>query len=485
LGLTQAAMAARKLGCDYIWLDLLCLNQRSSGDKKLQVKNMANIYRKAGAVLIMFGGCGAAQGLDKTSPWIDRAWTLQEATLNGYGTTWGLVEWTLPGYGANLKFPTGLGHESYSLTLSRVHRTLAVFRLSELLDGVNIEEPATKVYVTKTRQRKLPANASFEERTKTIPEEEISLHLRVRCLGRHQTAVATLTAVFEIGMEDDWKGNVKIGAMWRSMWLRTSTKPQDMIFSVLHLLDVDIAVDYTRSLDDLVQELIQKTSARPAWLTIGHKIPVAASSGLVPTLATFAANSEPTYRVHGVTYPAVSLLGQSGMCSRFDIVVTTLPQQTGHRICGQSLKVEEMKKLKAQDDGDFIMGDQMQRVQLQLSSERVRITSECWFEGEMGSLVVIAGQRLGAHRSAWKGGVEADPDPYVILLEEKTTVTAGSVWTKVGAGKLKISEEIIKKIKRSHIWVGHAGEVVSCNCTEGRSKGYFVADVRRKYLRML
>jgi Heterokaryon incompatibility protein (HET) len=50
-GLQEAAMAARHLKCDYIWLDLLCIEQLESGDKAIQIHNMSKIYESAAAVL--------------------------------------------------------------------------------------------------------------------------------------------------------------------------------------------------------------------------------------------------------------------------------------------------------------------------------------------------------------------------------------------------------------------------------------------------
>jgi hypothetical protein len=63
-GLGQAATAAKYLGCEYIWLDLLSINQRSHDDKVLQIKQMGNIHKSASAVLIMTGGVSAAQSGD-------------------------------------------------------------------------------------------------------------------------------------------------------------------------------------------------------------------------------------------------------------------------------------------------------------------------------------------------------------------------------------------------------------------------------------
>ena len=119
LGLIQAASAAKKLECDYLWLDLVCLNQLSREDKRLQIDNMANIYKNAKCVIVMFGGCAAAQPLDQDSVWINRAWTLQEATLNS--STWGLFEGEFPGDDPepSLSFERGLGGRSPNIPLLR------------------------------------------------------------------------------------------------------------------------------------------------------------------------------------------------------------------------------------------------------------------------------------------------------------------------------------------------------------------------------
>jgi hypothetical protein len=55
LGLMQAAIAARHLKCDYLWLDFVCLNQTSKADKKLQIKNMANIYAYCAYTIVILG----------------------------------------------------------------------------------------------------------------------------------------------------------------------------------------------------------------------------------------------------------------------------------------------------------------------------------------------------------------------------------------------------------------------------------------------
>lgn len=67
LGLVQAATTAEDLDCEYLWVDLLCLNQVDSEDKKKQIANMHRIFANATAVVVMPGGLSAAQRVDCVS----------------------------------------------------------------------------------------------------------------------------------------------------------------------------------------------------------------------------------------------------------------------------------------------------------------------------------------------------------------------------------------------------------------------------------
>jgi hypothetical protein len=66
-GLQQAASTTNFLGCEYIWLESLCLNQLSKKDKALQILNMGNIYKITAAVLVVIGGIQAAHDLHSSS----------------------------------------------------------------------------------------------------------------------------------------------------------------------------------------------------------------------------------------------------------------------------------------------------------------------------------------------------------------------------------------------------------------------------------
>lgn len=162
LGLVQAAIAAESLDCEYIWLDLLCLDQTSPKDKALQIQNMARIYSNASSVVVMVGGIHAAQSLGTPSAWIHRAWTFQEATLCFQPQV--LVQWDYPG-----SF-SGNGH----LSIKKLRGKIALVALNELLE--------------------LTSGKKFEAGTLITPKRDIEyeLDLAFHCLGTDQTAMVAL-----------------------------------------------------------------------------------------------------------------------------------------------------------------------------------------------------------------------------------------------------------------------------------------------------
>ena len=87
-------------GAEYVWLDVVCLRQKTEIDSleqlrqqewKLDVPTIGNIYRAAVKVVRYFNGLGirfSNNGWDDPRHWLQRAWTLQEIatenrTING------------------------------------------------------------------------------------------------------------------------------------------------------------------------------------------------------------------------------------------------------------------------------------------------------------------------------------------------------------------------------------------------------------------
>jgi hypothetical protein len=292
-GLRQAAKAARFLGCEYIWLDLLSLNQISDADKTVQIKKMGLIYEKATAVIIMPGGVAAAQRAEDEAPWITRAWTLQEGVL--CPNTFVLILRTTPSLG-------------YGRDRTYVDEDLAVYTLKSLAGG---------------RGTNVSTGTSFN----------------VNCFG-HDSTVRSLQAILEAGSNL----TMKRSAAWRSIWLRRSKKEQDMVFSVMHLLGVEMKVDYSKSRDYLIRELAWQVGELPSFLDIGP-LPFWDNYGLLPKLPTFTQHGRPILRIDGREADAHDYINGSTYISRFDLKMLTgsWPFLQGDMICARIFEIQRQK----------------------------------------------------------------------------------------------------------------------------------------------
>ena len=293
LGLTQAAKAAQFLGCEYLWLDLACIHQDRHDDKVLQIAIMGHVYERAIAVIVMPGGVAAAQDIDHYTPWMTRAWTLQEATLSPDNVHVLILheKWDRDNYDYTV-MTTGPWYN-----VKNIDDHLAVSGLRDLLScrkgGLKIERTSKSTGYTE----KVP--------------------FTVRCFGEDEALITALEGLIT-GQTDAMRKS----AAWRSMWLRTSTKPQDMVFSVMHLLGVHIDVDYKRDREGLVLELARKTSSFPSWLDIGFNIPFDPRFGLVPALPLFLSNSAPCYDLDGEV-PVHKFIEQGTYITEYDLKILT------------------------------------------------------------------------------------------------------------------------------------------------------------------
>ncbi|KAF2733412.1 hypothetical protein EJ04DRAFT_468378 [Polyplosphaeria fusca] len=222
IGLRQVALAAQmsQLGAvDYFWLDFLCLDQidkydnNGHNDKEmsLQIAIMGQIYEKAHAVLTMIGGIPAVQAVNQRTAWMDRAWTLQESVLNP--NTWIYIKWP------------------------RLHLTVP-----------KSPSPGNWVFY----RVPLPTVLVLDGMTKKagdIPRRALRA-----CLSS--------------------KPSIKYTGVWRSMFMRTSSKPVDVVYSIMHIFKTHID-PYRKNrkpefvFNDLARKTAAKTRVGPVWLTIG------------------------------------------------------------------------------------------------------------------------------------------------------------------------------------------------------------------------
>ena len=439
-GLVQAARAAKYLRCEHLWLDFVCLHQTSKTDKKLQIKNMGHIYQNATAVLVMPGGVSAAQRAEKSAGWINRAWTLQESTL--CPDTYVLLDWprrhsiTVGGI-KNAKFES-LGD-------------IAVIRLLGLLEI-----------------RVSPEDIYYE----VDGEEDEELKIDVECFGQDTKALMALWAMLEANGDP----YVLKSAAWRSMWMRTSTKPQDLVFSVLHIFGADIEVDYSRPVDDLLLELAAKTATFPVWLYVGHDMPINPRSQLLPALPTFVPNSVPVYETGRANIPVSSFIISFDYISKFDIKVTSLPDLTGHSICGQFLEVKGWEEGESGlsdkafldtyfpgDDTSDQTDDEPTTSTLHLASSTGEAKVESRISGSVGTHMVILGETSPYRFLEFQEMAVLSPDGPSVLFFRQTTANDG-IWENCGSARLNKS---ITGTERRHLDVGicPGAYLRTCTCT--------------------
>ncbi|KAK3339930.1 ankyrin repeat-containing domain protein [Lasiosphaeria hispida] len=523
LGLVQAAVTAHAHRCDYLWLDLLCLDQLSATDKGLQIRNMAAIYRHASMVVIMPGGVAAAQNFDQPSAWINRAWTFQEATLARQSYV--LVSWSLRGsfsYFSKLRCPGRVGPMP-AIAVASLQSLAEHGPLTELGTATLVADDGTgsRQYESRSRVLCLGSNAASVSALASAigasePEKENAkdgfrpsafhdsdgpalppgwdtdesssdddgdyarlvqkFHKAADSSpGRETTGAPNPSHIARGAMEEeqaaarpaflDLEAGVRYASVWRSMWLRTSTRPQDLVYSMMHLLGAQIKVDYRRSVDELIFELVGKTRSAPAWLAIGYHLPVRPESGLIPLYPDFGSHLEPTFSFGGTAVPVSEVVCNGDFfCSEFDIDIKHSSLTDGHLVCALVLDIDKISGHNPEElDPDSLS---LHEVQLSLSCPPAyRLNATCRFKGHVGSLAVV----VGDHSQEAGLGFSAShfSKPFVIFLERKKT----GMWQKTGAGWLDETLAAVGigvfRMTRRHLRVG-AGSAdkvpVECDC---------------------
>lgn len=251
VGLEQVAQACKHVTggpVKYFWLDFLCLDQvtkKNDLEKQYQLCIMGSIYESATAVITMIGGIAYAQGVTQRTAWMDRAWTLQESILNSQ--TYICVKW--PTSKPNVQKPGKPGKYWKFTTINWKHKlspptdSLYLISLQDLLDLTDAQPlkisgvPHVSILDGMTR------NAGY------VPRRALRA-----CLSADN--------------------RIKHTGVWRSMFMRTSSKPVDVVYSIMTIFKIRVD-PYRKNRDPafVFADLARKTAAiakiGPVWLTLG------------------------------------------------------------------------------------------------------------------------------------------------------------------------------------------------------------------------
>ncbi|KAJ7249501.1 hypothetical protein B0H12DRAFT_1324437 [Mycena haematopus] len=257
-----ACVAARKYDSELFWLDRLCILQDSKQDKIWQIHRMFRVYQSCAVCLVFPGGLVRLARLDDSTTWIDRAWTLQEAMVPGR---------------EKVKIVFQLSHPSYH---------------SFILDRCDVEK-----YNDAFRHR-ICADAQKDDETKPygrlvekVLEEDRSATCALQPLCSKLWSVALFVQYFAPELvHDQERFPIRIirgiearmlrtamdsrGRTWIAAYTRSSSRPVDMVFSIMDLLGVHLDVasfgegDGTKAMIAIIKSLMKAPRATATWLFI-------------------------------------------------------------------------------------------------------------------------------------------------------------------------------------------------------------------------
>ncbi|KAI3602880.1 het-domain-containing protein [Moniliophthora roreri] len=244
--LHHGCMAAMLEGAEKLWLDRLCILQTSRMDKAWQIMNMSSIYRHCVACIVLPGGLARLVDPTERTDWINRAWTLQEVTLPKksivlFAWSHGSVVWR------DYELMSGIPGDSLKVPITEV-----------------IPEQSAVAPVTEVLKACFHFTGSVYYDDKATQKGAV---LKVNILGPSRAAsVASLLWTLEANHPI-----AKETAIWQSAILRTSSRPVDMIFSIMHLFNVTLnPLDFGKNdrigaTIALAKEIL-RSGGKPAWL---------------------------------------------------------------------------------------------------------------------------------------------------------------------------------------------------------------------------
>ncbi|KAK7752484.1 hypothetical protein SLS62_005637 [Diatrype stigma] len=203
--LRTICLASLSLECDMIWLDQVSIIQTNPSDASWQIKNMYRIYSACKACLVLPGGLRRLPGLAEQTSWIQRAWTLQEAVAPP--RVYCIFQWP---WGEAVQLQA-----HFSVIITDIETGMSgMAGLKNLLSGSLV----------------CMSLLSTDTKIKGLGVQPINIFTNAE--GVRSSVEALLGA-----LNHDNKA-IRAGAIWRSALMRTSSRPVDMIFSIMGLLGV-------------------------------------------------------------------------------------------------------------------------------------------------------------------------------------------------------------------------------------------------------
>ncbi|CAL1703432.1 unnamed protein product [Somion occarium] len=254
--LFHACIASLKKKVHYLWVDRLCIIQTSRNDKMWQIRSMYKIYKECALCLVLPGGIGRLVGLSEETEWIQRAWTLQEVMAPDDAMA--LFKWE----NGDGWFHGPVAHGDLEVVIRGESAMADVIDLClPYLGGVM----GGQTYFVR----------DDDETDNDSQPTQVRIKMEPILFGREPSHVLALLGVLW-GRDAD---PVTPQAIWRSALMRVSSRPVDMVFSIMGLFDVSLDPNAFPDPNDrlgvtiaLAQEILRK-GGNASWLVASLQVP--------------------------------------------------------------------------------------------------------------------------------------------------------------------------------------------------------------------
>ena len=281
--LRHICAAALEHNCPYLWLDRLCIMQNKTDagkeDRRWQIRHMYQVYKSCKVCIVLPGGLQRLAFIDEPTTWIHRSWTLQETLAPPDAVV--VFRWRLGPGNARVPMDGRIGLGSFPIT-EALHTNGAVMLSLRLLlvasavgsmifkpNAPGKEEVLVRVSIFSAH----PPPLWYDSSKTTQP----------RILA---TNVCALCMAMEPGVMADPER--RRHAVWQSALMRTSSRPVDMVFSIMGLFDVELDPgvfhkDDRRGATIELARAILKAGGQATWLGLACRVPPDRSLSAFPT----------------------------------------------------------------------------------------------------------------------------------------------------------------------------------------------------------
>ncbi|EUC60868.1 heterokaryon incompatibility protein, partial [Rhizoctonia solani AG-3 Rhs1AP] len=296
------AALGHKYKLHLFWLDRFCIDKSDGDDDRWQTQKMHTIYESSRLCIVFPGGLTRLTSLSEKTTWVERGWTLQEALAPEDVQV--VFQWT----GGNKNAKSSPKHKGIRKITEVTPGRCAMASLRLILDcaitgSLYTQVDRSQVDLTRFTQRQIEDNHFLVREDLSIsifganqgPNDE-------RDFRRVFPNVAALAVILNTDMSND--PCRKDHCLWKSMFMRSTRDPVDMVFSAMGLFGVTLdpndfdGNERIRPIIALAQKVLLKGYGA-TWLGISFLAPPCPFLSTFPSFPVWSKRHKPEIGIPG------------------------------------------------------------------------------------------------------------------------------------------------------------------------------------------